>query len=72
MTDGQVIILIISVALFGMFFIALLDELIVNDLRKFIKERNCKMQRDYDSRIKALREECEFKLGLYRKWKEVK
>lgn len=66
MTDGQVIILIISVALFGMFFIALLDELIVNDLRKFIKERNCKMQRDYDKKAKSLKEEYEFKLNLYR------
>lgn len=66
MTDGQVIILIISATLFGMFFVAWVDELIVKSLRDLIKKESYKIQNDCDKRVKALKEEYEFKLNLYK------
>ena len=69
MTDGQVIILIISATLFGMFFVAWLDELITKKLKDYIEKvlrQNQEAQKDHEEKLQECKKQCEYLIDTYR------
>lgn len=75
MTDGQVIILIISATLFGMFFIAWVDELITKKLKDHIEKllkQDKEVQKAHEEELQECKKQCEYLIDTYREVRRMR